>query len=69
MGGPWGQVTLQLGKRGSIMHTCKNWSRLANFKSQSSHFQPQLGAKQPDHADYVNADGANGLENFTKAVR
>jgi hypothetical protein len=42
---------------------------LANFKSQSSHFQPELGAKQPDHADYVNADDANGFKNYTHAVR
>jgi hypothetical protein len=42
-----------------------NWP----IKSQASHFQPQFGAKQPDHAEYVNADGANGLEIFTNAVR
>jgi hypothetical protein len=42
---------------------------LANFKSQSSHFQAQLGAKQPDHADYVNADDAIGIKIYTYAVR
>jgi hypothetical protein len=47
----------------------KIWSQSANFKSKSSHFQPQLGAKQPDHADYVNADDANGLKIYTFAVR
>jgi hypothetical protein len=42
---------------------------IGQFKSQSSHFQPQLGAKQPDDADYVYADDANGLKKMTYAVR
>jgi hypothetical protein len=46
------------------MHTCKKLEPIGQLKSQSSHFQPQLGIKQPDHADYVKVDVANVLKNL-----